>query len=452
MGNIINIILFLILNTALVTYLFRYSARIKDPLNSQKFLLFEGPEMFLVILMATATLALAAGGGGRGAGSGFNLQAIRLLVLECLVVLSYFTTSKSPIFGPGIVAYIVYIVWLCYTLTYAPDTGYGIRYILKYLYPLLLMIACTAIVRDEKVFLSICVWTRRIALICALYSLIPFIHIPFFGDIFWFGTALNMHYAIVAVISFTLFFYYGHDWKDFAIGVLFFFPCILMVHRTGLLCIFIATAIFFLYKFKLWALPFIVGTLAIGVAIVFYVPSFHEKMFWREGEKNTEVTISDLREGNLTDEDIRSNGRFALWKTLETNFYKGHELKGSGIGSCQYFLYNAGISGVKQTHGDYIQMRCDTGLIGMWLFIFVGAIILTHCLFIAFSMYQPEHVKCCAVITAASIAGMYAAMYSDNAVTYTMCTTGPAFAFYGILLGLQSKTKKPKERLIANHL
>ncbi len=451
MGNIINILCFVILNVAMIVFLFRYSGRIKDPLHSQKYLLFEGTEMFLVILLATSTLALSAGGGGRGAGTGFNLQAIRLLVLEIMLFISFFVASRPPKWGPGIIAYLVFTVWLFYSLTYTPSVSYGIRYILKYIYPLLLMIACSAIVRDEKVFLAICVWMRRVALVSTLFTIFPQIRIPIVANLFWYATALNMHYGVVAVISFALFFYYGRDWKDLAIALLYFIPCIFQVHRTGLLCIFVATTIFFLYKFKLVALPYVVATLGIGIAIVFYVPSFHDKMFWRETEAQEEVTIQDLRAGNIEDEDIRDNGRKALWEVLESNFYDGREMKGTGIGSCQYFLYEY-YSGVKQTHGDYIQMKCDTGLIGMWLYILVGASVLIHCFVVTLSRYEPEYVKCCAIIAAAAVAGQFAAMYSDNAVSYTMTTTGPAFAFYGIMLGLKAKTTKPKEELSANHL
>ncbi len=451
MGNFINTLGFIILNVTLIVFLLRYSGRIKDPLNSQRYLLFEGTEMFLVILMATCTLAFSAGGGGRGGGTGLNLQAIRLLFLEALLVLSYFAASRQPKWGPCILAYIFFTAWLLYSLTYTPSVGYGLRYILKYLYPLLLMIACSAIVRDEKVFLAICVWMRRVALVCTLFTIFPQIRIPFIANMFWYITALNMHYATVAVISFALFFYYGRDWKDLAIGILYFFPCILQLHRTGLLCIFVATAVFFLYKFKLTALPYVAVTLGIGIAIVFYAPGFHEKMFWREHETNKTVTVQDLREGNIQDEDIRDNGRRALWSLLEANFYEGRELTGSGIGSCQYFLYESYI-GVKQTHGDYTQMRCDTGLIGMCMYLLVGATLLIHCFVITLSRYEPDHVKCCAIIAAAAVAGQYAAMYTDNAVTYTMTTTGPAFAFYGIMLGLKAKTVKPKETLSAGHL
>jgi hypothetical protein len=440
-----------VLNTMLVTYLFKYSGRIKDPVNSQRYLLFEGTEMFMVLLLATSTLALSSGEGGHGAGSGFNLQAIRLLFLEIFLVLSFFVSTHPPKWGPGMVAYLIYILWLLYSLTYTPSVKYGFRYILKYLYPLLMMLACSAIVRDEKVFLSICVWLRRVAIVSTLFVVFPFIRIPMIANLFWYDTALNMHYVVVACVSFALFFLYGKDWKDLVIGILFFLPCILETHRTGLLCIFCGTAIFFFYKFKAVSLPYIAVTLGIGIAIIFYVPSFHEKMFWRESEKGEVVTIRDLKEGNIKEEDIRNNGREALWDILSSNFYDGHKLKGSGIGSCQYFLYEM-FTGVKQTHGDYIQMKCDTGLIGMWLYIGIGIVILIHCFIVTVSPYEPDYVKCCAMIAAGAIAGQYFAMYSDNAVTYTMATTGTSFAFYGMMLGLKENTVKPREELSATHL
>ncbi|MBQ9639465.1 MAG: O-antigen ligase family protein [Bacteroidales bacterium] len=450
MSNAINIITFIVLTTMMVVYMFRYSARLKNPINSTQYLLLEGTEMFFVLLMATGTLALSSSAGGHGAGSGFNLQAIHLLVLEALLLLSYFVASKKPQWSPGAVMYLLYILWLVYSLTYTPSVEYGIRYVLKYIYPLLIMLAASAIVKDEEVFLGVCVWARRVALISALVVFfIPVIRYAILPSFFWYETALTIHYVTIAIISFALFFFYGRDWKDLALAIIFVFPTIISVHRTGLLAMFAGMAVFAFYKWRWVSLPYIVGVLAIGMAIVFYVPSFHEKMFWRDTEQ--QLSIGDLREGNITEEDIRNNGRKALWETLEYNFYKGRELKGSGIGSCQLFLYgNPDIA--KQTHGDYIQMRCDTGLVGMWLYIAVAVVCCIHCLLVVTSRYNPDYIKCCAMITAGAIVGNYAAMYSDNAVTYTMATTGYPFAFYGMMVGMLRRVQKPIEQLSANTL
>ena len=439
MSGIINLIIFLVLNGYFFIYMFRYSARVKDPLNSRRYLLIEGTEMFFILLFATGTLALSSSGGGHGSGGGFNLQAIRLLLLEVALLISLFVCVEKPKWGIGTIMYIVYILWLVYSLTYCSSTEYGIRYILKYIYPLIIMITASAIVRDEKIFLSCCVWARRVAIISALIGYFPFVA-RFFGGTFWYATALNLNYVTVSLISFGFYYFYGKDKKDLILGILFLLPCILMVHRSGLLASFAGLAVFMFYKHKWKSVPYIAAVLGVGLAIIFYVPAFHDKMFWKDTEN--ELTIRDLREGTITEDDIRNNGRKATWERLEAEFYEGRELRGSGIGSCQKFLYDNPAS-VKQTHGDYVQMRCDTGLIGYWLYIIVGASVLVHCFIVCARRYIPDHIKCCAMIVAGGIAGCYAAMYSENVVTYTMASSGYPFALYGVMLGMLSKVQRP---------
>ncbi|MBQ6955386.1 MAG: O-antigen ligase family protein [Bacteroidales bacterium] len=439
MNGIINLIVFLVLNAYFFIYMFRYSARIKDPLNSSRYMLIEGTEMFFVLLFATGTLALSSAGGGHGTGGGFNLQAIRLLMLEVALIMSLFVCVERPKWGIGTVMYLVYMLWLVLSLTWCSSIEFGIRYILKYLYPFIIMLTASAIVRDEKVFLALCVWARRVAAVAIIAMAIPFIG-QLVGGLFWYVTALNLNLATISVVSFGLYYYYGKDKKDLIIGILCVLPTLWAVHRSGLLAFGGAVSVFMFMKHKWISLPYIAVVTAIGLAIVFYIPAFHKKMFWKDTDN--ELTVSDIREGNITQDDIRNNGREATWNMLERQFYVGHEMRGSGIGSCQKFLYD-NPAGVKQTHGDFVQMRCDTGLIGFWLYIIVGAVVVVHCFFVTTLSYVPDHVKCCAMIAAGSTAGCYLAMYSENVVTYTMCSTGYSFALYGVMLGMLSKVKSP---------
>ncbi len=439
MSGIINLLIFLVLNAYYFIFMFRYSARIKDPLNSSKYLLIEGTEMFFILLFATGTMALSSSGGGQGTGGGFNLQAIRLLLLEVALLMSLFVCQDRPKWGMGTVMYLIYILWMVYSLTYCSSIEFGIRYILKYAYPFIIMIVASALVRDEQIFLALCVWARRVAILSFLIGYIPFVN-TFFNGTFWYITALDLNYVTMSVTSFALYYFYGKDKKDLILGILFTLPCILTVHRSGLLAMFSGLAVFMFLKHKWISLPYILGVLAIGVGIVFYVPAFHDKMFWKDTEN--ELTVQDLRSGNISEEDIRNNGREAMWELLEAQFYKGHEMKGSGIGSCQKFLYD-NPAGVKQTHGDFVQMRCDTGLIGFWLYMIVGIAVLVHCFIVCSTSYIPDYVKCCAMIAGGSVMGCYFAMYSENVVTYTMASTGYPFALYGVMLGMLSKVKKP---------
>ncbi len=442
MSGIVNLIIFLVLNAYFFIYMMRYSARLKNPINSSQYLLIEGTEMFFILLFSTGILALSSAGGGHGAGAGFNLQAIRLLLLEVALVLSLFFTREKPKWGVGTVMYLVYIIWIVLSLTWCSSIEYGIRYILKYIYPFIIMLAASAIVRDEPIFLSLCVWARRVAIISVLMGYVPFIS-ALFGGTFWYITALDLNYATISVISFALYYSYGKDKKDLLLGILFVIPSILTVHRSGMLASFSALAVFMFFKHKWISLPYIAAVAAAALAIVFYVPSVHDKMFWKDTEN--ELTISDVRAGTIEEDDIRNNGRKALWASLEAEFYQGHEMRGSGIGSCQKYLYDRP-NMVKQSHGDFVQMRCDTGLIGFWLYMAVALAVLVHCFFVCLTSYMPNHVKCCAMMAAAGMVGCYAAMYSENVVTYTMASTGYPFALYGVMLGMKSKVQPPTYR------
>lgn len=439
MSGIVNLILFLVLNAYFFIFMFRYSARIKDPLNSSRYLLIEGTEMFFILLFATGTLALSSSGGGHGAGGGLNLQAIRLLLLEVALLMSLFVCVERPKWGPGTIMYLIYILWCVYSLTYCGSLEYGIRYILKYMYPFIIMIVASALIRDEKMFLALCVWARRVAILSVILGYVPGIN-AIFGGTFWYATAMNLNYASISVISFALYYFYGKDKKDLILAVLFVLPSIIMVHRSGILAIFVAICVFMFFKHKWVSFPYIAVVAAAGLAVVFYVPAVHDKMFWKDTEN--ELTISDVRAGTITSDDIRNNGREALWEILENQFYTGHEMRGSGIGSCQKYLYEHPAI-VKQTHGDYVQMLCDTGRIGFALYILVAVVIMVHCFTVCVTGYIPEYIKCCAMIVASSIAGCFAAMYSENVVTYTMASTGYPFALYGVMLGMLNKVNKP---------
>lgn len=432
----ISLLAFIVLNIYFFVFMNRYAVRVKHPMNKTQTLLYEGMEAFLILLFATGSMAMSSSGGGHGASGGFNLQAIRLLLLEAVLVLALFRSTKKMQWGIGTYAYLIYMLWLLYSMTYTEAGQYGWRYILKYVYPLCIMAGASAIVRDEEVFVTIMIWARRVAIASLVAYFVPVLN-NFLGGLFWYDAALNIHYATIVCISLTLFFGYGKKVQDLVLAFIFVAPCIIQVHRTGLMCIGGAIGAYCFFKFKWVSLPYLALVGASMLAIIFYVPSFHEKMFWKDSEGT--LTIQDLREGNIEEDDIRNNGREAIWDLLKANFYEGHELKGSGIGSCQKFLYEAGPTFVKQTHGDYVQIKCDTGNIGFYLYLSILAVIVIHCMIECFNPDNPPYVQYCAMIAGAALVGNYLAMYSDNAVTYTMATTGYPFGFYGILLGLKAK-------------
>ena len=395
-----------------------------NPLNREQKMVMDGPEMFWVLTFSTGLLAFSAP-------AGLDLMAIRLMVLEVFCLVGLFICKRSPQWSPAIIFYLIYIIWLVVGLSYTPAPGYGFRVILKYLYPLLIMLFASAAVRDKEVFLKAGIGARTVALISIGVFFIPYVgHL--FPGVFWYGTASAIHYISMCVFSLALFYYTQEKKKNLLLCILFMLPCVLWVFRTSIMGTTLALMTFFFFKYKLKSLPVIAGIMLVAVVAVFTIPSLKEKMF--KDSKN--VSIEQFQQGELSKDDIESNARFAMWEHLENRFYDGKELTGSGIGSVQNYMYsNFVFGGLKVPHSDYVQMLCDSGIIGLVLYLLVILAVLVHS-FIVYQRASSIAIKICAIVAGSSMAGVALTLYSDNVVNYSMATLSYPFGFYGMMLGL----------------
>lgn len=401
-----------------------------NPLNREQKMVMDGPEMFWVLTFSTGLLAFSAPGA-------LDLMAIRLMVLEVFCLVGLFICKRSPQWSPAIIFYLIYIIWLVIGLSYTPAPGYGFRVILKYLYPLLIMLFASAAVRDKEVFLKAGIGARIVALISIGVFFIPYVG-RLFPGVFWYGTASAINYISMCVFSLALFYYTREKRKNLLLCILFMLPCILWVFRTSIMGTTLALMTFFFFKYKLKSLPVIAGIMLVAVVAVFTIPSLKEKMF--KDSKN--VSIEQFQQGELSKDDIESNARFAMWEHLENRFYEGKELTGSGIGSVQNYMYtNFVFGGLKVPHNDYVQMACDSGIIGVVLYLLSIIIVLIHC-FVVYQKSSSIAIQMCAIIAGSSLAGVALTMYTDNVVNYSMATLSYPFGFYGMLLGLMKGENK----------
>ena len=150
------------------------------------------------------------------------------------------------------------------------------------------------------------------------------------------------------------------------------------------------------------------------------------------------VTFEDYRTGKMSEENVNTNYRSTMWKNLNRMFYQGHEIAGSGTGAVQAYMYahpeEFGMLTVP--HSDFVQQKCDNGLIGLVLycamtfFIFVDA-------FRTYWRARSAPLQLCAIVAGASMVGVFATLYSDNVVNYSMATLSMPYGFYGMMLGLR---------------
>lgn len=242
------------------------------PMDKHRRMWLDGPERFWILTFSTGLLAFSAPGG-------LDLMAVRLFVLELFCLLGMLFVCKRRVqWTAATVVYVIYLLWLVIGLTYSPAPGYGFRVILKYSYPLLIMLFASAAVRETEVFLKAGLGARMVALISIAFSFIPFIG-KLVPGVFWYGTARAINYISIMIFSLALFYYTNEKRKNLLYAILFILPCFIWVFRTSIMGSLVAIMAFFFIKYKLRSVPIIAGILIAGVLAVFLFPRYIKRCF-----------------------------------------------------------------------------------------------------------------------------------------------------------------------------
>ena len=424
----LNIIYYLIITWYGYKFLKSDGRIVKSPFDKTEHYKFTGPEMYWVLTFSTGLLAFSAP-------FAVDLMAIRLLTIMILCLIGFGIVENKPIWSLALKLYVVYLIWLGIGCFYAPSVSYGLRVILKYSYPLIFCLFASAAVDNFAVAFKASVMARWVAVVSIIFAFVPLIgHLV--PGVFWYVTARAIHYISIMTFSIALFFFTNEKKKNFWYAVLFLLPCFLWVFRTSIMGSGVAIMAFAIIRWKIKSLPVIAAVLVAGVIAVFTIPSLRDKMF-NEGTEN--ATIENFQEGGITMENVNTNAREAMWEFLENTLYDGNEIIGSGTGAVQQYMYTHFIfGGLKVPHSDFIQIKCDNGLIGLYLYAAIAILIFFHC----FKIYwgtEDDRVRLFAITAGASMLGVFATLYSDNSVNYSMATLSMPYGFYGMTLALNKR-------------
>lgn len=422
----LNVIYFLIISYYGYIFLRSEGRIVTSPFSKNDLMALTGPEMFWVLTFATGLLAFSAP-------LPIDLMAVRLLVIMLLCIIGFSIVRRSPVWSLPLKLYVVYMVWIAIGLFYSPSLSFGIRVILKYTYPLIFCLFASAAVDNFPTALKASLAARWVAVISLIFAFVPFIGrlVP---GVFWYGTATAINYISIMTLSLALFFFTNEKKKNLWFTILFLLPCFIWVFRTSIMGSGVAIMAFALIKWRVKSLPVILGVLLAGVIAVFTIPSLNQKMF-KPGSEN--MTIENFQQGGVTMNNVNTNAREAMWEFLENKFYEPHKLIGSGTGAVQTYMYgNYVFGGLIVPHSDFVQMKCDNGLIGLILYCGVSILIFLHCFKIYWST-DDNRIRLLAITAGASMLGVFATLYSDNSVNYSMATLAMPYGFYGMLLGVK---------------
>ncbi|MBD5366534.1 MAG: O-antigen ligase family protein [Bacteroides sp.] len=424
----LNIIYFIIITWYGYKFLKSNGRIVRSPFDKNDDLLLTGPEMFWVLTFSTGLLAFSVP-------LPIDLMAVRLLfiMILCYIGLSY--VDHKPIWSFPLKLYIIYLVWLVIGCLYSQSPSYGIRVVLKYTYPLIFCLFASAAVDNFLVAFKAAITARWVATLVVIVKFIPFSYLLIPG-VLWFGTAQAIHFISIMTLSIALFFFTNQKKKNLIYTILFLLPCFIWVLRTSIMGSGIAIIAFSIIRWRAKSLPVIAGVLAAGVIAVFTIPSLKEKMFT---EETTNASIENFKEGELSMDNVNTNARAVMWEFLEHKLYVDHKIAGSGTGALQNYMYNHTIfGGLKVPHSDFVQIKCDNGLIGLYIYLAIGISIFIHCFKIYWSS-DDNRIKIFAITAGASVLGVFATMYSDNCVNYSMATLSMPFGFYGMTLALNKR-------------
>lgn len=421
----LNILYFLIISYYGYSFLRSDGRIVKSPFDKTQLIALSGPEMFWVLTFATGLLAFSAP-------LSIDLMAIRLLVIMIFCFIGFGIVKNQPVWTLPLKLYCIYFLWLVIGLFYSPSVSYGVRVILKYSYPLIFCLFASAAVDNFTTAIKASLAARFVAILSIIiYFMGLEIFIP---GVIWYGTARAINYISMMSLSIALCFYSDEKKKNFWLSIFFLLPCFLWVYRTSIMGSGIAIMAFALIKWRVKSLPVIIGVLIAGLLAVFFIPSLKQKMFFEDSQN---VTIEQFQEGQISRKNIRTNARDVMWEDLENKFYKPHPLIGSGTGTIQNYMYNHYVfGGLRVPHSDFIQMKCDNGLIGLILYCAISIFIFLHCFKIYWTT-DDNRLKLFAITAGASMLGVFATLYSDNSVNYSMATLAMPYGFYGMTLGLK---------------
>ncbi len=425
---------------------FRYvvlpKSTIRNPFDRKQSVTVTGIQHFVLFTFSTGIIMLT------------GLSAERLMVWLVLVIISLLIDKHEFVGGRNITVwfYILFLLWLLVSLAITPEKIYGFRVFLKYLFPLLFMLLAAKLTIVPIFYFRALKNIFQMAIVAALYLLILSRFLPLFwflSDIVWNIAAIQDFMLIGVAIA--LMYHMLHNKKKYLLYVLAFFSCsIAWTNRTGLLASSITLALYFLIRYKIKALPYIILFAGLFLGIVLYVDGFREKMFKKE--MSSEEVVGQRE--SLSTEDINSSGRFAMWEWSMALYFHEHEWTGSGLGVLQAKFYSLDhpFAPLQVVHNDYVQILCDTGLIGLILYAGILLSLVIHAFSTFWNAKKPMIVRGAGMLAGLTMGGMISTLYTDNVVNYSLLTLTYPFGLYGMFLGLNhhisSQVQRPVVRPI----
>ena len=432
MFAVLNLLVFVFLTGYAFILLLSKPSYVK--LSRTEKVLLTGREKFLLLTLVTGMVMAG------------DFSSLRLIAWLSLMLFAFVIYRKSPRFNRLTLVYIIFLMWLGITMVWSPDLLYGIRVYLKYLYPFVALLFATAFVHSREFIFVAMRWMLITTFIASLFlggfmTNILGIWFFYFGGLFWPMSTLADYLAVMSAVAFVMWWRTGEKKYLLLIGW-FMLSSVLHGTRTGLLSIGMMLMVGSYLRYKLVSLPYIIGAVFIGLAMILFVPQVKEKMFYDpERVVGIEDILSAQEENNLN-----TSARAYMWEELLHRFHEDHEWMGSGLGSVQHYMYeNFVFGGLQVAHSDYVQMMCDSGNVGLLLYLLFPLMLYLYTIRYVHKKPSTPMVTS-AILALLAYAAVLPAMGFDNVVNYSFASHSYPFIFAGIFLAYR-RIEKQQQRI-----
>ena len=347
------------------------------------------------------------------------------------------------------ILYLVFFCWLALTMTWTTAPRDGYMMLIKYFIPILFLWLGYSSLRNEK---DLVVFLKAVNFVACIYCFI----IGGFANIFIpplyvllmdvFTTYAGFSCFLISVFIVPILLYWlTKDKKYIYCALWLLLSPVLQSVRTGIggMMLVFCMAVYLRYKQRSIPALLLAGTMFL--CVVLFVPSVNQKFF---GENAGTVTGGDIVQGGaLSLDNIEMSGRDFLWENVKNNCFYGNETFGGGLGTSGRFMKNYGkaTQGLTMMHNDYLQIICDTGLVGISLLtIFYLAFIIKVIAHVVMRR-STVLVKITGIMALSSMLGMGFAMYFDNVVSNSMQSLVMPFIYWGFFfkaLDVEGKEKR----------
>ena len=352
------------------------------------------------------------------------------------------------------VMYGIFFLWLCYTMTYTTVPRDGAMMLIKYFLPMLFLWLGYSGLRNEK---DLIIFLKVVNVVACVYcmfiggqgcKLMPWLYYGPIGGQFSKYAGFADYLTAVFIVPILLY-WLTKEKKYIFCALWMMLSTVLESVRTGMGGMLLVFCTALLLKNKAKAIPGLAVAGAMFLGVVLFVPSVNEKFF---GDDAGTVSATDIVQGGaLSMDNIETSGREYTWELILDEFYRGHELKGSGLSMSKSYLLNAFLKkeiGIGLIHNDYVQLLADTGIIGVSLLVLFYISVILSVVRNVLLRRSTTLVKLTGVMALSSMAGIAFCMYFDNVVSNSMQSMGMPYIYLGFFLKALDLEKRNKVAVV----